>query len=173
MSTIVYKCFNTHGHTQSAARSVTPDRTNFFQQTACSYRGLSVGLCAKHAFIKTYIYIYLKMVSACTYSLSFYLVICHQRHSVSYVCVCRSLSTIIGVQQRKQPCLPAGSILVVMSGDDKPLCGGSWRKGLLVFEGDRGHHHSLCTPKERDTLRVGLNSGLTFLSAPEVAKQTC
>lgn len=59
-----------------------------------------------------------------------------------------------------------------MSWVDKPICGASWRKGVLFFGGDRGHQCSLCTPLKERHSDWGLNSGLTFLSAPEVPRQT-
>lgn len=89
------------------------------------------------------------------------------------VCVCHSLS-LIGTLQCKHPFLPIPHSIAVMPRDDKPFCCASWRRGVLLPEIWRWQGPSPLSVHPRgETLWLGLNSGLTSLSAPEVPRQTC
>lgn len=98
-------------------------------------------------------------------------------HVSNHVCVCVCLFvTLIGTQQCKHPFLPILLNIALMPRDDKLFCGASWRQKVggcssQCFGGDKGHRCSRCPPEERHWL--GLNSGLTYLSAPEIPGQTC
>lgn len=89
------------------------------------------------------------------------------------VCVVSLFVTLIGTRQCKHPILPIRQNAAVMLRDDKPFCGASWRRGVLLPELWRWQRPSLLYEHPQgETLRLQRNSGLTSLSAPEVPRQT-
>ncbi len=128
---------------------------------------------------------YKNCASACMCSPSpvcAYLLICVRLTICVWVCVCHSLSHLLAPSSANIHSFQSPSALLWCPGTISPFVvhhGGGGRKGgvwgwFLVPELWRWQGPSLLSVHPRgETLWLGLNSGLTSLSAAEVPRQTC